>query len=170
MPLNRPELERLYDAHAPGLFVYLVSFTRNDADARDLLQDVFIRLAKLDETALPTHEKAFVFRTAHNLAVDWSRRRMVRRESEEALARGISPDGHADPDPDMPALASHVAAALRSLPEEQRSVAHLKLWGGLTFEEIAHTQNIPLNTAASRYRYAIEKLRTLLRPIYEELT
>jgi RNA polymerase sigma-70 factor (ECF subfamily) len=70
----------------------------------------------------------------------------------------------------MPALASHVAAALRSLPEEQRSVAHLKLWGGLTFEEIAHTQNIPLNTAASRYRYAIEKLRTLLRPIYEELT
>ncbi len=45
----------------------------------------------------------------------------------------------------------------------------LKLWDGLTFEEIAEAQKIPLNTAASRYRYGLDKLRTLLRPIYEEL-
>jgi RNA polymerase sigma-70 factor (ECF subfamily) len=39
----------------------------------------------------------------------------------------------------------------------------------MTFEEIAETQGIPLNTAASRYRYAIDKLRTRLRPLYDEI-
>ena len=48
-------------------------------------------------------------------------------------------------------------------------MAHLKLWLDMTFEEIAETQGIPLNTAASRYRYAIDKLRTRLRPLYDEI-
>jgi RNA polymerase sigma-70 factor (ECF subfamily) len=45
---------------------------------------------------------------------------------------------------------------------------HLKLWEELTFEEIAAALEIPPNTAASRYRYGIDKLRDRLRPIYEE--
>ena len=152
MPLSHRELERLYDAHASGLFHYLATLTKNEADARDLLQEVFIRLARLENTTSLENEKPFVFRLAHNLAIDWLRRRKTRWDSEERL------------------LAGHFAAAMRSLPDEQRTIAQLQLWDGLTFEEIAHTQNIPLNTAASRYRYAIDKLRTLLRPIYEELT
>ena len=72
-------------------------------------------------------------------------------------------------DPDAAEFARRVQRALDDLPPDQRSVAHLKLWQGLTFEEIASVQGIPLNTAASRYRYAIEKLRSLLRPLYEEI-
>ena len=53
--------------------------------------------------------------------------------------------------------------------KEQRAVAHLKLWGGLTFEEIAAALEIPPNTAASRYRYALDKMRGRLRPLYEEM-
>ena len=48
-------------------------------------------------------------------------------------------------------------------------MAHLKLWDGLTFEQIAAALDIPPNTAASRYRYALDKLRERLRPLYEEL-
>jgi RNA polymerase sigma-70 factor (ECF subfamily) len=55
------------------------------------------------------------------------------------------------------------------LPADQRAVLHLKLWEALTFEQIAETLGIPPNTAASRYRYGIDKLRTLLRPVYEEM-
>ena len=55
------------------------------------------------------------------------------------------------------------------LPPEQREVVHLKLWEGLTFEEIAAALEIPPNTAASRYRYGLDKLRELLRPLYEEI-
>jgi len=48
-------------------------------------------------------------------------------------------------------------------------VVHLKLWEGLTFEQIAGTLDIPLNTAASRYRYGIDKLRGHLRLLYDEI-
>ncbi|MBX7211985.1 MAG: sigma-70 family RNA polymerase sigma factor [Verrucomicrobiaceae bacterium] len=170
MPLTHPELERLYDAHASGLFHYLATFTKNEADARDLLQDVFIKLARLDELDALQNEKAFVFRLAHNIAIDWLRRRKVRWDSEERLIKELEGGQQHASDPDTTALSAHFATAMQSLPDEQRTIAQLKLWDGLTFEEIAHTQNIPLNTAASRYRYAIDKLRTLLRPIYEELT
>ena len=169
MPLTHPELERLYDAHASGLFHYLVTFTKTEADARDLLQDLFIRLARLDELSALQNEKAFIFRLAHNIAVDWLRRRKVRWDSEERLIRELDGQTQVAPDPDTGVLARHFATAMQSLPDEQRTIAQLKLWDGLTFEEIAQAQNIPLNTAASRYRYALDKLRTLLRPIYEEL-
>ena len=48
-------------------------------------------------------------------------------------------------------------------------MVHLKLWDGLTFEQIADALDIPLNTAASRYRYGLDKLREHLRPLYEEI-
>ncbi len=55
------------------------------------------------------------------------------------------------------------------LPAEQRAVLHLKLWEELTFEQIAETLELSPNTAASRYRYGIDKLRDALRPVYEEI-
>ena len=54
-------------------------------------------------------------------------------------------------------------------PAEQRAVIQLKLWGGETFEQIAEMLGIPQNTAASRYRYALDKLRERLRPLYDEI-
>jgi RNA polymerase sigma-70 factor (ECF subfamily) len=62
-----------------------------------------------------------------------------------------------------------VSEALGDLPPEQRAVIHLKLWEELTFEQIAEALDIPPNTAASRYRYGLDKLRERLRPLYEEI-
>lgn len=168
--MNDHELERLYDAHASGLFHYLVSFTKTEADARDLLQELFIKVARGNTSDALQSEKAWLFRLAHNLAVDWLRRRKVRWDTEERLLRELAGGQQLAHDPDSRLLAEHFAEAMRTLPEEQRTVMQLKLWDGLTFEEIAEAQGIPLNTAASRHRYALEKLRTLLRPLYEELT
>ena len=82
-------------------------------------------------------------------------------------------------DPDVVVIRAHgdfdlatsrtLATALEELPSEQRAVVHLKLWEGLTFEAIAEALEIPPNTAASRYRYGIDKLRERLRPLYEEI-
>jgi RNA polymerase sigma-70 factor, ECF subfamily len=55
-------------------------------------------------------------------------------------------------------------AALAQLPEEQREVVIMRVWSGMTLEEIAQSAGIPLNTVASRYRYALEKLRKLMKP------
>ena len=65
------------------------------------------------------------------------------------------------------AFRASVAAALAELPEEQRAVVHLKIWEDLTFAEIAEALGISANTAASRYRYALDKLEGLLRPLCE---
>lgn len=164
------ELERCYDAHASGVFHYLVTFTKTETDARDLLQELFIKLARTNIATVLLNEKGFVYRLAHNLAIDWLRRRKARWDSEERLMREPQSGHQLDSDPDMAVLARHFSEAMQTLPEEQRTLMQLKLWEGLTFDEIAEAQSIPLNTAASRYRYALEKLRTLLRPLYEELT
>lgn len=161
-----PTLPELYDAHAAGLFHYLASFTGEEADAKDLLQELFIKLAR---QAIPegiANMRAWLLRLAHRHAIDWLRRHQVRRRAEEQAPMEMFA-AHADPDQE--ALAGKLSQALAKLPVEQRSVAQLKLWDGLTFEEIAEVQGIPLNTAASRYRYALEKLRQELRPIYDEL-
>ena len=167
---GKPELERLYDEHAQPLFAFLLNFTRDEADTRDLLQEIFVKLARTPELLDGIREeRAFLIRLAHNAAIDLMRRRGTRdRTRENFAAEMISPFAPTG-DPDEKVFREDLAAALGELPEEQRAVVHLKLWEGLTFEQIAGALEIPLNTAASRYRYALDKLRERLRPIYEEL-
>jgi RNA polymerase sigma-70 factor, ECF subfamily len=64
---------------------------------------------------------------------------------------------------------SEVQAALQALPAEQAEVVMLKIWEGLTFQEIATIMGESLNTIASRYRYALLKLESRLRRIAEEV-
>ena len=166
--LTARQISELYDAHAAGLFHYIVGMLKSEAEAKDLLQELFL---KLQHQGLPVVESewAWLTRLAHNITLDWLRRNHTRRSAEERSALEPQPLFQRAADPDTAEFALRVQAALDELPPEQRSVAHLKLWQGLTFEEIAAAQGIPLNTAASRYRYAIDKLRTLLRPLYEEI-
>jgi len=164
------DIARLYDEHAQPLHALLLNLTRNEADSRDLLQELFVKLAR-DENLLRgvREERAFLLRLAHNAAIDRLRRRGTRERVRENFTREmVSPFAPAA-DPDEATFRQELAAALAELPPEQRAVAHLKLWAGLTFEQIAAALEIPPNTAASRYRYAIDKLRGRLRPLYEEI-
>jgi len=164
------EIERLYDEHAQPLFAFLLNFTRDEADTRDLLQEVFVKLARepklLDSVR---EERAFLIRLAHNAAIDLIRRRGTRERTKENFAAEIISPFAQTNDPDEKVFRDELAVALGELPEEQRTVVHLKLWEGLTFEEIADALEIPPNTAASRYRYGLDKLRGRLRPLYEEM-
>lgn len=163
-------LERIYDEHAQALFAFLLNFTRDEADTRDLLQEIFVKLARQPELlASARDERAFLLRLAHNAAIDLMRRRGSRDQHHEQLgAEQLAMFAPAS-DPDEAAFRTELAGALGELPAEQRAVVHLKLWAGLTFEEISVTLDIPLNTAASRYRYGLDKLRARLRPLYEEM-
>lgn len=165
------ELERLYDEHAQALFAFLLNLTRDEADTRDLLQEIFVKLAREPRLLADAREpRAFLIRLAHNAAIDLMRRRGTRERTKEDFAvEIISPFAPAS-DPDEETFRQELSQALAELPPEQRAVAHLKLWGGLTFEQIAEALGISPNTAASRYRYALDKLRGRLRPLYEEIT
>ena len=163
-------LERLYEEHAQALFAFLLNFTRDEDDTRDVLQEIFVKLARQPELLRAARdERAFLIRLAHNAAIDLLRRRRTRAKNEEQFGvEKVSPFA-ASAAPDEAAFRDDLSAALGELPPDQRAVVHLKLWEGLTFEQIASALEIPLNTAASRYRYGLDKLRVRLRPIYEEI-
>ena len=163
-------LERLYDEHSQALFAFLLNFTRSEPDTRDLLQDIFVKLARQPGLLQSARdERAFLIRLAHNAAIDLMRRRGTRERNYSQLAtEGEFIFGNTD-NSDEEEFRKALSEALADLPMEQRSVVHLKLWEGLTFEAIAEALEIPPNTAASRFRYGIDKLRARLRPLYEEI-
>jgi RNA polymerase sigma-70 factor (ECF subfamily) len=165
-----PDFERLYDEHAQALFAFLLNLTRHEADTRDLLQELFVKLAR--NPALLNgvrNERAFLIRLAHNLAIDAIRRRAARECHHDQFAVDTANVFAPSENPDTGAFRQALAAALGELPPDQRAVIHLKLWEDLTFDQIASILEIPPNTAASRYRYGLDKLRDRLRPLYEEI-
>ena len=163
------DIEKLYDDHAQALFSYLINLTRSEADTRDVLQDVFCKVVSNPKLLDNVRERrGFLIRLAHNAAIDLMRRRMAREGKHERFGLEIQTQFEPAENQDEEAFRAELSKALSELPEEQRVVVHLKLWERMTFEAIAETLQIPLNTAASRYRYGIDKLRERLRPLYRE--
>lgn len=168
--LPADELARLYDAHAAALFGFLLRLAGNEADVHDLLQELFVKLgARAEVLAGVQDERGFLLRMAHNLFLDLVRRKGTRSRYEEASAGEKPPVFLPADTADESQFRARLETALGELPEEQRTVVHLKLWEGMTFDAIADALGIPLNTAASRYRYGVDKLRARLRPLYDEI-
>jgi RNA polymerase sigma-70 factor (ECF subfamily) len=125
------------------------------AAAADVVQTVFVSL--LRRRSSPEFDERYLRRATRNECFSALRKR--RRDvlaSASPLLEAIEGQ-HERPDERL-ALES----ALRELPPEQREVVHLKAFEGMTFEEIATLTDESINTVASRYRYAIEKLRASL--------
>lgn len=165
--MTAKDLERIHDEHVTAMYRHGLALLRDEAAVRDLLQDVFLKLAEgRVDLGEKDSERAYLLRMVHHGAIDRMRRDTVRRNHAEKAPAEIS---QASPDPDREEFRRRLESALVQLPAEQREVVVLKLWEERTFDEISQICGIPLNTAASRYRYALDKLRTLLRPAYEEL-
>lgn len=145
--------------HAPRLRLIARNWTRSDADADDVVQEAFIRFWK-HQRHLPGDPNALVVTSIRRAALDLIRSSDRRTVREKAVAADTDTVGWFEPeaDPRLRALADSLGA----LPEEQREVVVLKTWGGLTFDQIGEQLSISPNTAASRWRYAMEALRRLI--------
>src|SRR5260221_8157734 len=129
------EIERLYDGHAQPLYAFLLNFTRDDADTRDLLQEIFVKLAREPGLLDGVREKrAFLIRLAHNAAIDLIRRRGTRERTKENFAETISPFAPTS-NPDEKVFRDELAASLGEFPEGKRPVVPFKLWAHLNFEQ-----------------------------------
>jgi len=164
-------LEGLYRDHAPALFRFLFRLSGNEPDTKDILQEIFVRLAKsphlLDGIAAP---RSYLFRMAHRLVIDRHRRDQTRQHYDDRVYQ--ERDSFVRPEPladDVAWIQKSLASSLDTLPPEQKAVVVLKVWEEMTFAEIAEVLEISANTAASRYRYALDKLRDALRPLYRDL-
>lgn len=150
----------LYDACAGRVHHYLVVRLGSTADADDVLQETFVRLArKRRKLAGVENIVAYVFATARNEAA----RLLGRQKREGRLAAGLAPEvlfGEASSDNVRDVEAAEcVAALLARLSDELREVVELKVYGELTFREISEVTGMPQGTAATRYRVALEKMR-----------
>ncbi len=156
-------LEELYGRHGEDLYRYLVFRLGSAEDAEDVLQECFCRFARYDlRWRLVRDPRAFVFRVARNEANRFLRRKVGRKEREAEIMRGARNGiAAAFVPPDEPALVL-LLARVEGLPAEQQEAVYLKVFDGLTFKEIASVCGVSANTAASRYRYGIEKLRDAL--------
>ncbi len=163
-----PDLALIYDTHARAIFAFLLNFTRNDADAGDILQDVFVKVAERPSLLDGVKQiRPWLIRMAHRQAIDLVRRRGSHTRALESSA-AETPLFAPVEDADGEAFRAAVAEAMAELPEEQRAVVHLKIWEDMTFAQIADAIGMSANTAASRYRYALDKLEALLRPLNKE--
>lgn len=151
-----------FSLHGRKLQLFARQQTRCDEDARDVLQDAMIRVWRAGRVGERAPALGEAFTAIRRLAIDQARSSRRRREREmKALSDG---SGNADDprtwfDPAVSDTHREIAVAVQRLPEPLQSVMVLRIWGELTFEEIGATLEIPMNTAASRYRYGLERLR-----------
>jgi RNA polymerase sigma-70 factor (ECF subfamily) len=151
---DRAELVgRLYARHGTRLYRYALMILADAADAEDVIQRVFA--AVMVERDEPDNPLGYLRRAVRNAAYSQLRRRRVRRDAVPHLlqpaAPGCTPDEQAA-----------LEQALRQLPPDQREIVHLHVYEGMTFREVAESTGESINTVAARYRYALQKLRTVL--------
>jgi RNA polymerase sigma-70 factor (ECF subfamily) len=153
-PITPEVLASLFDAHADALELYAAQW----GEGADVVQSAFVQLA--GQKATPDNPVAWLYRVVRNGAISAARQRVRRRGHERAAAEQAARWFAAD---DGRVLDSAAAAeALRTLPLEQREVIVARLWGGLSFEQVAEVVGISSSAAHRRYVAGLEQLRERL--------
>jgi RNA polymerase sigma factor (sigma-70 family) len=163
-----------------SLLRFIRGRVRDQADAEDILQDVFYELTEAYRLMKPVEQAgAWLFRVARNRIVDrFRKKRSIAFDDVTEGAGGDeslrfedllpSPDAGPEAAYARAVLLEELDAALDELPEEQRAVFVAHEMDGRSFKEIAAETGTRVNTLLSRKRYAILHLRRRLKAIYEE--
>ena len=157
-------LADLFDLVAPRSVRYAQALTRNQHDAEDALQAAFVRVALYPQgLAEASHPWAYLLKIVRNEAL----KIIQKKRADEWLSLAV--EAWTDQTPIDFEAQQLVQRSLEKLPPSQSEVVVLKIWEGMTFAEIAEVLGESPNTAASRYRYALEKLTQYLQPLAEEI-
>jgi RNA polymerase sigma-70 factor (ECF subfamily) len=150
----------LYDRLAGRLYRVAIGMLGRREDAEDAVQEVFISLVRSRKRLAEVRDlELYVFASLRRAAGRCAARRSRLRIASETILQ----EAPARPEPHArTGLCEEIQRAMGSLPPEQREVIVLKIDGELTLAQIGEVMDTSANTAASRYRYALEKLRGLL--------
>lgn len=153
----RPDWRRLWDAHAPGLLLYARQWLPDRASAEDAVQGGFLKFWRVwSERGADAPEVPLLYAAVRSEALDHLKMSSRRRAREE---RAAVEDVWWEEDPLVGRERERaVRAALEALPPEQREVVVLRVWGGLTFADIARTLDANENTVTARCRRALATL------------
>jgi RNA polymerase sigma-70 factor (ECF subfamily) len=154
--------ETLYAEKAAALVLYGRALGLSHSEAEDVLQETFIAL--MQKSGPPEQPENYCVRSFRNRALNY-RRGFWRRVARELESRRWFERASNETPQEQAAM-----RCLADLPAEQREVIVLKIWHEYTFDEIGRLLDVSPNTAAGRYRYGLQKLRTCLRgESYEQL-
>ena len=162
--------EKLVKRYETQIFNYSVRLTGNSSDAMDLMQEVFLGVYRnLHRFRGDAKFSSWIFRIAHNKAVDMNRRRrllsnQLRTNDDEFDILDILPgDTGNEPDEKLGTQQQNgkITRMLARLSLEQRLVVEFKVFQSLTFDEIAVMQDISANTVKTRFYTALKKLKAV---------
>jgi RNA polymerase sigma-70 factor (ECF subfamily) len=151
-------IEAVYDELGPGLYQHALTIVARRGLADDAVQQTFVRLLERGRFGDIGSARAFLHAVLRHEAY----RLLKQARRGEADVPEVEPLLAEDESGEQREERRNLERALRQLPVEQREVVHLKVWQQMTFAEIGGLLQVPLNTAASRYRYALERLRELM--------
>ena len=148
-------VEMLYRRYGAALVLFAAAIIGERSRAQDAVHKVFLRLLERGGLNRAADPKAYLFASVRNVILNdlRARERDVSIENESIWF---------DPPNRDYAAELNLRRALARLSEDQREVVVLHIWGELTFAQIADVLGVSANTAASRYRYALAKLRETL--------
>ena len=160
---SREALRRIYEKYVVYLVTLATALSNDVNTAEDIVHDVFVSFAQSAERLrLEGSLKAYLATCVVNRLRDRIRSRQ-RQPSALDEAESICSTARA---PELSAVCSEelqqLSRAMARLPYEQKEVVMLHLHGGMMFKHIAKSQHVSINTVQSRYRYALDKLRSLL--------
>ena len=145
------DFARLVDGHGPALILYARQWC---AAPEDVVQEAFLKLAR--QSQMPRDVVAWLYRVVRNGAIDAGRTARRRQQHETASSRPVGWFLERE----VEGLdAATAVAALERLPMEQRAIIVARLWGGLSFEQIAEVAGCSASTAFRRYAGALDALR-----------
>jgi RNA polymerase sigma-70 factor (ECF subfamily) len=162
-------LRRIYEKYKDDLLGLAISLSNDRAIAEDALHDVFVSFAQYaGKLRLRTSLKSYLSSCIANRVRYLSRAKIERpRQLNQAETIGANCDG-----PDRLAMSvemfQRIDRAMTELPYPQREAIILHLQSGMRFRAIAESQGVSINTIQSRYRYGLEKLRSLLNDEAEQ--
>ena len=153
-------LEMIWSEYASDLLGYLAAIHCSRSDAEDTLQEVFVTIARKRTSVAGARQlKPYLFQLARNVALNRLKQNKRIRDRAECMSDWLVPVEAAPPDEHQ---IQKLVAELAELPEKQRSVLVLKFYRDKTLREIGTLLGISENTAASCFRYGIEKLRRVM--------
>ncbi len=154
---------RIYEKYEEHLLASAITLLPDVSSAEDVVHDVFVSFAQsADKLKLNGNLKGYLTRCVVNLARDKIRaaqRHQVGLDKNYPTMSDVQQPSHAVIRNEE---LERLSRAMSSLPYEQRETIVLHLRGEMTFNAIARLQGVSINTVCSRYRYGLDKLRSLL--------
>lgn len=149
------EIEELYRRHGAALVLFAAAISGDRNRAQDAVHQVFLKLLESEAGDRWIDPKAYLFQCVRHTV--FNDLKQQQRQVE------LHPDSAWFEPPERDHAAElTLRRALSELAEDQREVVVLHVWGELTFAQVAEVLGISSNTAASRYRYALGKLRDVM--------